>query len=351
MALISIIVPVYNEEECLPALVERLLALEEGSADSFEFIFVDDGSTDRSRELIEQLGQGRANFRYLFFSRNFGHEAATTAGIDHASGQAVVIIDADLQDPPEIIPTLIEKWREGNQVVYAQRRVRKGESLMKRMSAWLFYRVMRRLGEVDIPPDTGDFRLVDRRVVAQFRRCREQSRFVRGLMAWTGFRQAAVPYDRDERLAGKTKYNLFKLLMLALDAAVGFSTKPLRFGMGLGLLVMTISVLLGLIVIAQKLFWSIPIPGYALLATGVFLLGGVQIFLIGLVGEYIGRTYRQTQHRPLYIVAEKSDALPPGVEGFPIDDGVSTGQVDARATNARHAKSLVDPLQSGRPLP
>ena len=323
MALISVVVPVYNEQECLKELLSRLLALAGSEADRFEFIFVDDGSTDRSKEILLEFSKDRPNVKHLFFSRNFGHEAATTAGVDHASGDAVVIIDSDLQDPPEIIPTLIQKWREGNQIVYAQRRGRQGEGPIKRLSAWLFYRIIRRLSEVEIPPDTGDFRLIDRCVAQQFRRCREQSRFVRGLIAWTGFKQAAVLYDRNHRYAGHTKYNLFKLLVLAMDAMLGFSIKPLRFGMLLGMLVMLLSLVMGLVVVAQKVFYGMPFQGYALLASGVFFLGGVQIFLIGLVGEYIGRTYRQTQQRPLYVVARKSPSLPAAPEGFANANGMN----------------------------
>lgn len=314
MSLISIIVPVFNEQGCLQELFRRLEAL--GGADTFEYIFVDDGSTDRSREIILGLEASCPRVRHIFFSRNFGHEVASTAGIDHASGEAIVLIDADLQDPPEVIPQLIQRWREGDQVVTAQRRARKGESPWKRATSWLFYRTIRKLSDVDMPADTGDFRLIDRRVANAFRRCREQSRFVRGLIAWAGFRQSAVQYDRDERYAGTTKYNAFKLIALALDAMIGFSIRPLRFAMTLGLAVTALSILLAGIVVIQKIFFRMPMQGYALLASGVFFLGGVQIFLIGLVGEYIGRTYRQTQQRPLYLVLQKSPQLPQGLEGL-----------------------------------
>jgi len=308
MPLISVVIPVYNEEHCLNQLFERLIKLEAGE-DTYEFIFVDDGSTDTSREIIRDLAEKHKQVKYLFFSRNFGHEAATTAGLDNTTGDAVVIIDADLQDPPELIPAMIEKWREGNKIVYAQRRTRKGESIHKKFSSWLFYRTIRKLCDVDIPIDTGDFRLMDKRVVEEFRRCREQNRFVRGLVAWTGFRQIAVPYDRDERYAGETKYNWAKLFMLALDATLGFSNLPLRIGILAGFLVCTISFIMIGVIVIKKIFYDIAVPGYALMVTGMFFLGGVQLFIMGLIGEYIGRIYRQAQERPLYIIAHKSSSL------------------------------------------
>ena len=196
MAVISVVIPVLNEESCLEALFERLSKLGEDSSDDYEYIFVDDGSTDASQDMIRKLAAEHGQVKYLFFSRNFGHEAATTAGLDHTRGDAVVIIDADLQDPPEVIPALIAKWREGNQVVYAQRRSRKGEPWRKKLTSWLFYRTIRKLTDVDIPIDTGDFRLMDRCVVEQVRRCREKSRFVRGLVTWTGYKQVPMRYGK-----------------------------------------------------------------------------------------------------------------------------------------------------------
>jgi len=307
MALISVVVPVYNEEECLESLFERLDKLQAGCEDSFGFVFVDDGSRDRSLEIIRGLAGAHDNVSYVSFSRNFGHEVATTAGLDYADGDAVVIIDADLQDPPEVIPELIAKWREGFQVVYAQRRVRRGETWFKRISAWMFYRFMGALCNVEIPPDTGDFRLMDRRVILEVRRCREHSRFIRGLVSWVGFKQAGVLYDRDERHGGETKYGVLKLILLALDAVIGFSHVPLRWGSYLGMLVCLFSILMAVYIVAKKLIWGIEIPGYALMTTGVFFLGGTQLLMLGLLGEYVGRIYRESQQRPLYIVAEQSD--------------------------------------------
>ena len=305
MAVISVVIPVLNEESCLEALFERLSKLGEDSSDDYEYIFVDDGSTDASQDMIRKLAAEHGQVKYLFFSRNFGHEAATTAGLDHTRGDAVVIIDADLQDPPEVIPALIAKWREGNQVVYAQRRSRKGEPWRKKLTSWLFYRTIRKLTDVDIPIDTGDFRLMDRCVVEQVRRCREKSRFVRGLVTWTGYKQVPMRYDRDERYGGETKYNTRKLLGLALDVALGFSNVPLRLGIVFGMIVCLGAFVMCANILVQKVLYGIPIQGYALLVTGMFFLGGVQLLLIGLLGEYIGRIYRQSQDRPLYIVAEK----------------------------------------------
>ncbi len=309
MSLISVVIPVFDEQECLLPLFDRLnnLSVSSMDDDKFEFIFVDDGSTDSSREIIKNLAATHSNVKYLFLSRNFGHEAATTAGLDYADGDAVVIIDADLQDPPEVIPSLIEKWRQGYQIVYAQRRSRQGEPLHNRITSWLFYRFIRKLSRVDIPVDTGDFRLIDRCVVEQFRKCREQDRFVRGLITWTGFKQTGILYDRDERFAGKTKYNTTKRMLLALDVVLGFSNLPLRIGITVGLLICLICFIVTLSIVIQKLFLHLEIPGYALIVTGIFFVGGMQLAITGLIGEYIGRIYRQSQNRPLYIISAKSD--------------------------------------------
>lgn len=307
MSLISIIIPVYNEEGNLLALFDRMQELPSCQGDEYEYIFVDDGSSDSSRQIVKDLAKANANVKYVFFSRNFGHEMATTAGIDYADGDAVVMIDADLQDPPEVIPKMIEKWRQGYSIVCAKRQMRKDESALKRFTSWSFYRLIRLLSDVDIPADTGDFRLMDRCVVTEFRQCREQNRFVRGLVAWTGFKQTSIPYDRDSRYQGKTKYNYFKLLKLGFDAILGFSTVPLRLGMLAGLVVSAISFVIMCMVVFQKLFMGIAIEGYALLTSGMFLLGGIQLFVIGLLGSYVGRIYRQEQNRPLYVVSEMSE--------------------------------------------
>lgn len=310
MAVVSVVVPVYNEETCLKTLAQRLFSLQNNANDRYEYIFVNDGSIDGSLEIIKELAQHNSNLMYISFSRNFGHEAATTAGLDNARGDVVVVIDADLQDPPELIPQLLEKWRQGNQIVYAQRKHRKGEKTSTKLSSWLFYRILNWLSDVDVPVDTGDFRLMDRCVVDQFIKCKEQSRFVRGLVAWLGFKQAAVLYDRDQRYAGTSKYNGLKRILLAFDAVMGFSTVPLRLGLILGVIVCIFSLCAVSWIVLQKILWGIPVKGYALLTGGLFLLGGVQLLIIGLLGEYVGRIYRQTQQRPLYIISEKSKTLP-----------------------------------------
>jgi dolichol-phosphate mannosyltransferase len=331
MSLISVVVPVYNEQECLEALHARLRAVADASADKFEFIFVDDGSRDRSREIIHDLASRNDSVRYVFFSRNFGHEAATTAGIDHASGEAVIIIDADLQDPPEVIHELLAKWREGYHVVYAQRRRRAGETVFKKFTSWAFYRTLRWLSKMDLPRDTGDFRLMDRAVVDRFRRCRERSRFVRGLVAWTGFRSAAVMYDRDARLAGETKYNIRKLVLLALDATVGFSNVPLRLGILLGLAACAFAMVMIGVIIVQRIFWGQDMwHGYAFLAVSLYFFSGLNLLLVGLMGEYVGRAYREVQHRPIYIPMEKSPQLPADDEGW-----AATGTPVAPARQAK----------------
>ncbi|MCH7702089.1 MAG: glycosyltransferase family 2 protein, partial [Planctomycetes bacterium] len=240
------------------------------------------------------------------FSRNFGHEAASTAGLDQARGEAVVLMDADLQDPPELIPEMVARWREGYHVVYAQRKRRAGESWFKRTTAWAFYRLLNSLTQVAVPADTGDFRLMDHRVVADFRRLREQHRFVRGMIAWLGYRQTAIQFDRPSRMGGDPKYGPLKLAALSLDAIMGFSTVPLRIATAFGLLTLVGSICAGGAVLVHKVVWGIPLPGYALLTCGIFFIGGVQMLLLGIVGEYIGRIYTQVQQRPLYVVQEQS---------------------------------------------
>ena len=303
---LSIVIPLLNEEANLALLHERLCAVMDKLGCQRQIIFVDDGSTDQSARIIGDLAGKDSTVTGIEFSRNFGHEAASTAGLDHADGDAVVLMDADLQDPPELIEQLVARWREGFDVVYAIRRDREGESLFKRCTAWAFYRILNLMSEVEIPRDTGDYRLMDRRVVAGLKQCRERARFIRGLVAWTGFKTSAVEYDRPSRHGGQTKYNPLKLLLLSLDAAVGYSILPLRLATALGFTVTLVSLVLACIIIVQKLFMEIQIQGYALLASGLFFLGGVQMLLLGVLGEYIGRIYRESQARPLYIIRKRS---------------------------------------------
>lgn len=308
MTLISVIIPLLNEEGNLRELHGRLVKTLRGAGVDHEIIFVDDGSTDRSWEVIADLARSDRGVSGIRLARNFGHEAATTAGLDHASGQAVALIDADLQDPPELLAAMIERWSAGVKIVYAVRRSRDGEGVLKRGSSWLFYRVLRAVAETDIPLDTGDYRLVDRRVVQALRSCRETDRFVRGLVAWTGFASEPILYDRAARHSGRTKYRPLKLLLLSLDAIVGFSVVPLRLASMLGFAVTAGAIVMTLVIVIQKLIWGIDVQGYALLASGLFFVGGTQMLLLGVVGEYIARIYRRVQDRPLYLVDEQIGA-------------------------------------------
>jgi polyisoprenyl-phosphate glycosyltransferase len=314
MPKISIVVPIYNEEESIPYLYERLIdVLKKLKEFNYEIILVNDGSTDNSQGIIKELLAKDQNVKYISFSRNFGHEKATTAGFDKAEGDCVVLIDADLQDPPEVILEMVEKWQEGYQVVYAQRKSRAGESFMKKVTSLLFYRMINIISDSKIPMDTGDFRLVDRHVLLEFRKMGEYNRMVRGMIAWLGFKQVAVRYERDERKRGQTKYNFFKLLWLAFDAITSFSIMPLRFATGIGFLVILMSIAAIIIVICQKVFLKLPIPGYAFQTVSMFFLGGIQLFILGIMGEYLGKIFQQAQKRPLYIIEEEG--------GFERDNG------------------------------
>ncbi len=304
---LSVVVPCYDEGLNVAPLVARLTAVLEPIDPHFEVILVDDGSRDGTREAMREAHAADRRVRWIGFSRNFGHEAATTAGIESARGDAVVLIDADLQDPPEVIADLVEKWREGYPIVYARRERRDGETWFKRVAAAGFYRVLSRTTSVPIPVDTGDFRLMARPVVDAFLQMKERSRFVRGMVAWTGFRSAEVRYRRHARNAGETKYDTWKLVLLALDAITGFSVIPLRIASVVGLGFTGLSFLGALVVTVQRLFLGLAIPGYAFLVVGMFLLGGVQLLMLGIIGEYVGRIYLELQARPLYIVAERSE--------------------------------------------
>ena len=304
--LYSAVIPVYNEEGNLPVLYERLVRVMQSLSGDYEIIFVDDCSSDHSLSIIRKLSQSDKHVKFVGFSRNFGHEAASTAGTDRARGDAVILMDADLQDPPEAIKALSDKWKEGYQVVYGQRRKRESESFFKRASAFLFYRLLNLLTNVDIPLDTGDFRLMDKAVVQDLKKCREQSRFVRGLVSWLGYKQTGIWYDRPKRESGATKYSFLKLLFLSLDAVSGFSIVPLRIATALGFITVIISAGFAVAVTAHKLVLGLNIPGYALVTAGMFFLGGVEMLLLGVIGEYVGRIYRQVQQRPLYLVREES---------------------------------------------
>ncbi|MHC1784285.1 MAG: glycosyltransferase family 2 protein [Anaerolineaceae bacterium] len=301
---ISIIVPIYNESRCLDELHQRICKVMNSLGEKWELILVDDGSTDGSSDGIRQLAAADKHIRPVIFARNFGHQIAVTAGMDYSRGQALVIIDADLQDPPEVILQLIEKWREGYEVVYAVRAEREGETWFKTFSASLFYRVIFRITDVKIPLDTGDFRLLDRKVVNILNQMRERHRFLRGMSAWVGFRQIGVPYKRAARFAGETKYPLNKMFKLALNAITGFSYFPLQLATYVGFFAAGISILAIPIVIILRMTGAQGFFGQATTLISVLFLGGVQLICLGILGEYIGRVYDEVKGRPLYIVSE-----------------------------------------------
>jgi dolichol-phosphate mannosyltransferase len=304
---ITIIAPIFNEEKILPELLRRVSETMEQCGETWELILVDDGSTDGSRDLIREFARQDPHVKPVIFARNFGHQLAVTAGLDYSSGKAVVIIDADLQDPPEVIIDMVAKWKEGYEVVYAVRSEREGESWFKLFTASIFYRLIYRITDVDIPLDTGDFRLLDRKVVNVINQMRERHRFLRGMSVWVGFRQTGVSYKRAARYAGETKYPLKKMVKFASDAITGFSYLPLQLATYLGFVSAGISILTIPIVIATRLAGLQAFHGQATTLIAVLFLGGVQLISLGILGEYIGRLYDEAKGRPLYIVRESPE--------------------------------------------
>jgi dolichol-phosphate mannosyltransferase len=303
MKLVSIVVPFLNERDNLPLLYERVAAALDSGPEAWELVLVDDGSTDGSAEWAEQQAAKDSRVKMIRLSRNFGHQIAITAGMDYAQGDAVVIIDADLQDPPEVIPEMIARWREGNEVVYAVRKSRQGETWLKKFLAASFYRVFHKLSRVKVPMDTGDFRLVDRAVVEALRDVRELHRFMRGLTCWVGYRQCAVYYERAARHAGVTKYPIWKSISLAWDGLTSFSGAPLRWVTGIGLFFSVIGLLFALRVVIGKLVgWVDTVRGWTSLMAVILVLGGVQLMCMGLLGQYVSRIFEETKKRPLYFV-------------------------------------------------
>ena len=300
----SFVVPAYNEEATLPELARRLQAVLERLDGDAEVIVVDDGSFDGTPKLLDDLHRADPRFKVVTFTRNFGHQVAVTAGLDRASGDATIVLDGDLQDPPEVALELIERWRQGYEIVYAVRADRRREPFLRRKVIGLWYRVLHRLADVELPPDAGDFRLVDRKVLDQFRQLRESNRYVRGLFAWTGFRQTGVPYTRDARFAGQTKYPMGKLITLGVDGLIGFSRVPLQIAVVLGFLVSIGAFLFGLVEIGLRLARVGVVPGWASVIVVMTFLGGVQLIVMGMVGTYVGRIYEEVKARPLYIVRE-----------------------------------------------
>jgi glycosyltransferase involved in cell wall biosynthesis len=300
---LSVIVPVYNEQEAVPEFQRRLKVVLDDLRRSSEVVYVDDGSTDGTLALLRDLRKGDPRVAVLSLSRNFGKEIALTAGIDHARGDAVIVIDADLQDPPELIPELIQEWQRGFDVVYATRASRRGESLIRRATAYVFYRVIQRVSRVRIPEDTGDFRLLSRRAVEALRRIREQHRFMKGLFAWIGYPQTAVPYRRDPRIAGRTKWSLWQLWNFALEGITSFTTLPLKVATYFGLTIALAAFCYAVLIVLKTLLRGDPVPGYPSLMVVLLFLGGIQLMFIGIVGEYLGRIFDETKARPLYFVA------------------------------------------------
>jgi dolichol-phosphate mannosyltransferase len=298
----SIIAPVFNEKENLGVLRERIAEVMDQTGEAWELVLVDDGSKDGSTDMIREMGKIDPRVRPVIFARNFGHQIAVTAGLDYSRGNAVVIIDADLQDPPEVILDLIAKWREGYEVVYAVRAEREGETFFKKFTASLFYRIIYRITDVDIPLDTGDFRLMDRKVVNVMNSMREKHRFLRGMGAWVGFRQVGVAYKRRARMAGETKYPFKKMFRLALNAITGFSYFPLQMATYMGFISAGISIFTIPVVIVMRLMGDQAFLGQASTLISVLFLGGVQLISLGILGEYIGRIYDEVKGRPLYIV-------------------------------------------------
>ena len=308
---LSVVVPVYNEEESVPELYRRLTDALAGSVASYEIVLVDDGSRDRSWALVKDLAARDARVKGVSFSRNFGHQMAFTAGLDHVDGDAVVIMDADLQDPPELIPELVARWREGYDVAYAVRAKRAGETFFKLATAALFYRLLQRVTNVRIPVDTGDFRLMSRKAVEAFRRLSEHHRFTRGMVSWLGFRQVGVPYHRAPRHAGETKYPLRKMLRLASDGITSFSYLPLQLASWLGAILSAASLVALVAELVLKATGS-SLPWAWVAFSGLALLGGVQLVAVGLLGEYVGRVFDEVRGRPLYLVQETVGIGRPG---------------------------------------
>jgi dolichol-phosphate mannosyltransferase len=301
----TVIAPIFNEAETLPELYRRVSEVMDQTGEPWELVLVDDGSRDNSPQIIKDLAERDPRVRPVLFARNFGHQIAVTAGMDYSRGRAITIIDADLQDPPEVILDLIARWREGYEVVYAVRTERVGESWFKLFTASLFYRIIYRITDVSIPMDTGDFRLMDRKVVNVMNSMRERHRFLRGMSAWVGFRQIGVPYKRAARYAGETKYPFKKMLKLAMTAVTGFSFFPLQLATWMGFLFAGISMITIPIVIALRIFGPHqPLLGQATTLIAILLLGGIQLISLGILGEYIGRLYDEVRGRPLYVVRE-----------------------------------------------
>ncbi|HHW48630.1 MAG TPA: glycosyltransferase family 2 protein [Clostridiaceae bacterium] len=313
----SVVVPLYNEELVINESYKRIKEVMDSTSEPYEIIFVNDGSRDRTSEMAKEICKKDKNVRLLSFSRNFGHQAAITAGMEYACGQAIIVIDADLQDPPEVILEMIKKWKEGFDVVYGQRSERQGESFFKKITAKIYYRLLKCLSDVDIPVDVGDFRLIDRKVCDALKKLPEKNRYVRGLISWLGFKQTSVKFVRKERYAGETKYPLKKMLKFAFDGITSFSYKPLKLWTYLGLIVFMSGFIYLAVIVCRKLFTSYAVPGWAIVAVIILITNGAVLISLGTVGGYISRIYDEAKGRPLYVLDEKM--------GFEEDEDGSNG--------------------------
>jgi polyisoprenyl-phosphate glycosyltransferase len=302
--LISIVIPMYYEEEVAQECYDRLKSVMQDNNIRYEFIFVNDGSTDKTLDILTEIADRDSQAKIVNFARNFGHQTAVTAGVDFAAGDAIVIIDADLQDPPEVIPTLISKWKEGYEIVYAKRKKRTGETKFKLLTAKYFYKFLNYMSDIDIPKDTGDFRIIDRKAADVFKSMTERNRFVRGMFSWVGFNQTFIEYERDERFAGETKYPLKKMIKFASDGIIAFSTKPLKLVMTLGFFSVLVSFLVLVYAISIKLFGREVETGWASIMVAITFFSGVQLLGMGIVGEYIARIYDESKNRPIYILKD-----------------------------------------------
>lgn len=308
--LLSVVIPVYYEEKVVRACYQALKEVTDRNGWQYEFIFVNDGSKDQTLSILKEIAFQDKQVKIIDFSRNFGHQIAITAGIFHSSGDATVVIDADLQDPPCVIEDLVEKWQSGYDMVYAKRKKRKGESLFKRVTAKCFYRLLHSMSDIEIPMDTGDFRLMDKKVVEAFKEMPERNRFVRGMVSWTGFNQTYIEYEREERLAGTTKYPLKKMLRFASDGIISFSTRPLKIVRSMGELTILIAFILLIYSLVGKYVTHTTVTGWTSLMVAITFFSGVQLFSIGILGEYIARIYDESKGRPLYLIKDKINFTP-----------------------------------------
>lgn len=305
MKKISLLIPAYNEQDVLSPLYERLDKLANSSSGyNFEFLFINDGSLDETLEIIKKLSKKDERVSYINLSRNFGKEIAMIAGLDHVTGDATVIIDADLQDPPELIPKMIKLWEDGYDDVYAKRNSREGETWLKKASSQLFYRILQKSTNIPIQIDTGDFRLLDRRCVEALKQIRESERYTKGMFSWIGYKKKEISYDRDPRIAGKSKFNYLKLINFAIDGITSFTTSPLRISSIIGFIISLIAFIFIAVIVFKTLIFGDPVSGYPSLMAVILFLGGIQLVSLGIIGEYIGRIFNETKQRPLYFIEE-----------------------------------------------